>query len=64
MRRITIILSLVTVLLFSVSAMAQTKVVVVPLGGAVGDATAADVVLGKTFSSNAAWKASTSRCRK
>ncbi|MCL7489649.1 MAG: formylglycine-generating enzyme family protein [Desulfobulbaceae bacterium] len=46
-------LTVATVLLFAVSAMAQTKVVVVPLGGSVGDAVAADVVKGKTFSSKA-----------
>ena len=39
------------VVLFAVTARAQTTVVVVPMGGATGDAVAADVVEGKTFSS-------------
>jgi len=43
-------------LLFSRYATAADKVVVVPLGGTVGNATAADVVKGKTFSSKAAGK--------
>ncbi len=42
--------------LFNSSTSAHEKVVVVPLGGTVGDATAADVVKGRTFSSNAAGK--------
>ena len=41
------------VVLFGVAAQAQTRVVVVPMGGATGDAVAADVVAGKTFSSKA-----------
>jgi len=40
--------------LFSATSMAQTKVVVIPLGGVKGNAVAADVVKGKTFSSRAA----------
>ncbi len=40
------------VLLFTVSALAADKVVVVPLGGAVGNATIEDVVKGKTFSNS------------
>jgi hypothetical protein len=41
-------------LLFATTVFAQTKVVVIPMGGnkAVGDATAQDVVEGKTFSSD------------
>ena len=50
------IISLSALLLFAVSAIAQTKVVIVPLGGAVGDAVASDVVSGKIFSSKAAGK--------
>jgi hypothetical protein len=39
---------------FSMSlAEAQNKVVVIPMGGAVGDAVPSDVVMGKTFSSKA-----------
>ena len=41
------------VVLFGVAAQAQPRVVVVPLGGATGDAVAGDVVEGKTFSSKA-----------
>jgi hypothetical protein len=43
-------------LLLAGNATAADKVVVVPLGGTVGNATAADVVKGKTFSSEAAGK--------
>ncbi len=43
-------------LLFSGYALAADRVVVIPLGGTVGNATAADVVQGKTFSSKAAGK--------
>ena len=43
-------------LLFSGYTTAADKVVVVPLGGTVGNATAADVVKGKTFSSKAVGK--------
>ncbi len=43
---------LALVLLFAVSAIAADKVVVVPLGGAVGNATVEDVVKGKTFSNS------------
>ena len=52
MKRALSVVSLLTILLFAVSAMAQTKVVVVPLGGKkpAGDAVAADVLKGKTFS--------------
>lgn len=39
--------------LFGVAAQAQTRVVVVPMGGATGDAVTGDVVEGKTFSSEA-----------
>ena len=46
----------VFVLLLTVSALAADKVVVVPLGGTVGNAVASDVVKGKTFSSLAAGK--------
>lgn len=41
------------VVLVAVAAQGQTRVVVVPMGGAPGDAVAADVVEGKTFSSKA-----------
>ncbi|HEB70497.1 MAG TPA: formylglycine-generating enzyme family protein [Desulfobulbus sp.] len=41
------------------TATAADRVVVIPLGGAVGDATAADVVKGKTFSSKAVGKGKT-----
>jgi len=44
------------VFLLCATASAADTVVVVPLGGAVGNATAADVVKGKTFSSRAAGK--------
>ncbi len=44
---------------FSGAAAAADKVVVIPMGGAVGNATAADVVKGKTFSSKAAGKGAT-----
>jgi formylglycine-generating enzyme required for sulfatase activity len=47
------------VLLFCMSASAQNKVVIVPLGGAVGDAVPNDVVKSKTFSSKAAGKGAT-----
>ena len=45
-------IAVVTVLIFAVSAIAADKVVVIPLGGkkAAGDAAAADVLAGKTFS--------------
>ncbi len=46
-------------LLFSGYALAADRVVVIPLGGTVGNATAADVVKGKTFSSKAAGKGAT-----
>jgi formylglycine-generating enzyme required for sulfatase activity len=42
--------------MLSGTALAADRVVVVPLGGTVGNATAADVVKGKTFSSRAAGK--------
>jgi len=42
--------------LFTATATAADRVVVIPLGGTVGTATAADVVKGKTFSSKAAGK--------
>ncbi len=45
-----------TICLFNSSASAHEKVVVVPLGGTVGNATAADVVKGRTFSSKSAGK--------
>jgi uncharacterized protein (TIGR02145 family) len=52
MRKMLSMLSVLTMLLFAVSAMAQTKVVVVPLGGPkpTGDAAAAEVLEGRTFS--------------
>jgi uncharacterized protein (TIGR02145 family) len=52
MKKVSSVVSLVALLLFAVSAMAQTKVVVVPMGGKKpsGDAVAADVLEGKTFS--------------
>lgn len=50
------VLTLATGLLFAVIAVAANKVVVVPLGGAIGNATSADVVKGKTFSSRVAGK--------
>ena len=46
-------------LLFATAATAADKVVVVPLGGTVGNATAADVVKGKTFSSQTVGKGAT-----
>ena len=46
-------------LLLSGYATAADRVVVIPLGGTVGNATAADVVQGKTFSSKAAGKGAT-----
>ena len=49
----------VILLLFSGYATAADRVVVVPLGGTVGNATAADVAKGKTFSSKAAGKRGT-----
>jgi Protein of unknown function (DUF1566) len=51
MRKSLSTICLVFVLLFTVSALAANKVVVVPLGGAVGNAKTADVLKGKTFSS-------------
>ena len=45
--------AILTVCLSISLAAAQNKVVVVPLGGAVGDAVPSDVVKGKTFSSKA-----------
>lgn len=45
-----------TLLLFATSVSAADKVVVVPLGGTVGNATSADVVSGKIFSSKTAGK--------
>jgi len=51
MRGILSILTLVTLLLLAMSVIAADKVVVVPLGSAVGDATVEDVIKGKTFSS-------------
>ncbi len=57
MKQAISLIILFTILLFTVFAIASDKVVVVPLGGeAVGDATAADVVKGKIFSSKAAGK--------
>ena len=52
MKGVVTVVSLTAVLLFAGTAMAQTKVVVVPLGGkkAAGDAVAAEVLEGKTFS--------------
>ena len=52
MKKAISVLALFTILLFAVSAIAQNKVVVVPLGGKkpTGDAVAADVLDGKTFS--------------
>lgn len=52
MKKISSIVSLVALMLFAGSAMGQTKVVVVPMGGKKpsGDAVAADVLEGKTFS--------------
>lgn len=47
------------VLLVSGSAIAADKVVVIPMGGTVGNATAGDVVKGKTFSSQSAGKGAT-----
>ncbi|WP_446010640.1 formylglycine-generating enzyme family protein [Candidatus Electrothrix sp.] len=46
-------------LLLASNAVAADRVVVIPLGGTVGNATAADVVKGKTFSSKAAGKGAT-----
>jgi formylglycine-generating enzyme required for sulfatase activity len=46
-------------LMFVCDAVAADRVVVVPLGGAIGNATAGDVVQGKTFSSQAAGKGAT-----
>jgi tetrahydromethanopterin S-methyltransferase subunit D len=46
-------IAVATVLIIAISAFAADRVVVVPLGGAVGDAVASDVVKGKTFSSKA-----------
>jgi formylglycine-generating enzyme required for sulfatase activity len=48
-----------TICMFNLSASANEKVVVVPLGGTVGNATVADVVQGKTFSSKDAGKGAT-----
>jgi formylglycine-generating enzyme required for sulfatase activity len=45
-----------TICLFNSSASSHNQVAVVPLGGTVGDATQADVVKGKTFSSKVAGK--------
>jgi len=45
-----------TICLFNSFASAHEKVVVIPLGGTVGNATASDVVEGKTFSSKTAGK--------
>ncbi len=56
MRKSLSTICLVFVLLLTGSALATNKVVVVPLGGTVGDAVASDVVKGKTFSSKAAGK--------
>jgi hypothetical protein len=51
MKKAISVLALFTILLFAVSAIAQNKVVVVPLGKKpTGDAVAADVLKGKTFS--------------
>jgi membrane-bound ClpP family serine protease len=50
------LLSCVIMLLMYGTASAADKVVVIPLGGTVGNATAADVVKGKTFSSKTAGK--------
>jgi hypothetical protein len=52
MKKAVSVLTFSIIMLFAVSAMAQTKVVVVPLGGKkpAGDAVAADVLKGKTFS--------------
>lgn len=52
MKRILSIVTLITMVLFAASVIAADKVVVVPLGGkkSVGDAAAADVLEGKTFS--------------
>ncbi len=52
MKKTVIFISLSSVFLLAVSAMAQTKVVVVPLGGKkpAGNAVATDVLYGKTFS--------------
>jgi len=52
MKKAISVLTFSTILLFAVSAMAQTRVVVIPMGGKkpVGDAVAADVLKGKTFS--------------
>jgi len=44
------------IFLFCSNVSAVDKVVVIPLGGTVGNTTAADVVKGKTFSSKAAGK--------
>ena len=49
----------VSLLLFSSLSHAHQQAIVVPLGGAVGDATPADVVQGKTFSSQSAGKGAT-----
>ncbi len=48
-----------TICMLNSSALAHEKVVVVPLGGTVGDAVASDVVKGKTFSSKAMGKGAT-----
>ena len=54
------VLTLTSVLSMLVcDAVAADQVVVIPLGGTVGNATAADVVKGKTFSSKAAGKGAT-----
>lgn len=52
MKKLLPSLAMITILLFAVVSFAASKVVVVPLGGkkATGDAVAADVLSGKTFS--------------
>ena len=55
MRRIFTLSVLAGLLLFATSAQSANKVVVIPMGGStVGNATAADVAQGKTFSSKEA----------
>jgi formylglycine-generating enzyme required for sulfatase activity len=56
MKKAMSVLTISTILLTTASAIAADKVVVVPLGGTIGDAVASDVVKGKTFSSKAAGK--------
>lgn len=56
MKKVLSLICFISVALFAFSTMAANRVVVVPLGGAVGNAVSSDVVKGKTFSSGAAGK--------